>query len=53
MQYVKSFNRLVWEKKRDYSDEEAPSIPRPESHWNFVVPLREKSENAQMFIKKN
>ena len=51
MPYVKSFIRLVRE-KRDYSDEVATSIPRPKSHWNFVVPFREKSENAQMFIKK-
>ena len=51
MPYVKCFNRLVWE-KRDYSDEVAPLIPRSKSHWNFVVPFREKSENAQIFIKK-
>ena len=51
MPYVKSFNRLVWE-KRDYSDDMAPLIPRPKSHWNFVVPFREKIENVQMFIKK-
>ena len=48
MPYIKSFNRLLWE-KRDYSDEVAPSIPRPKSHWNFVVPFREKIENVQMF----
>ena len=41
-----------FEKKRDYSDEVAPSIPRLKSHWNSVVPFWEKSVNAQMFIKK-
>ena len=50
MPYVKSFNRLVW-KKRDYS-EVVPSIPKPKSRWNFAVLFREKSENAEMFTKK-